>query len=375
VVYSVSKVGIDLIKKHEGFRAAAYRCPAGVWTIGYGHTKDVEPGDLVDSFTADKFLEEDLEPIEAMLTKELPGLSQPCVDALASFVFNVGPGAFLGSTLLQHLKQLKPLDKIKEEWLKWDKADGKVLPGLTKRREEEVNLFTSAYVTKGTLTQTYKIVFPAEDFRSAVVVNKDAFDLVARMVKEAKLRHTVRDMKLYVDLKGDAPPKVPAAIQKPPGEQKKGFDFHLVCNLRQRKAKLFNSAGKLLYSCPCRGEGQEGTFKWEGHPTWTGWAQDTPPGVWDVGPVEWITTRSSADKPYGRVFVWLTPVSGEAARVNRPGIGLHGGGSGLANPFADEQGWMITHGCVRFQNKHLEDLLSKCKINGKWGKIQLTTSW
>jgi len=133
--------GIDLIKKYESCKLTAYKCPSGVWTIGYGHTQGVKQGDKITQEQADKFLADDLESFEyyvrAVVFKEL---NQNQFDALVSFVFNVGSGNFKKSTLLKLLNEGK-FTHAALEFAKWNKADGKVLNGLTKRRESERLLF------------------------------------------------------------------------------------------------------------------------------------------------------------------------------------------------------------------------------------------
>lgn len=372
---SVSVKGLELIKSYESFAPNAYKCPAGVWTIGYGHTQDVEEGDTVDETTALDLLAKDLEPVEQLLNSSGLVLNQGEYDALASLIFNIGVGAFSKSTLLGQLKKnLYWARETEIAWKAWNKADGKELPGLVKRRDEEWKMFLASGTDRAA-AQEWLVICPAEDWRGAINVDKVAFDKFKELASKLKLKHTVKANKLYIDLNGDSNTKKPPANQAQHVVNPRPFDFHIVANLRQRKAKLYNAEGKLLKSVPCRGEGQEGSFKWTGQPSWRGWAQDTPPGVWDVGVIETITTRTAADVPYGRMFVWLEPRSGGCAEVSRPGIGMHGGGSGLANPFGDYQGWVITHGCIRFQNKDLEDLMRLCKNGSRYGKIRLTTSW
>lgn len=142
-----SNKGIELIKRHEGFRSRAYRCPAGVWTIGYGHTAGVKPGDMITEARGEAFLRADLNTAErAVLAHRLP-LSQNQFDALVSFVFNVGTGNFTRSTLLRKAKSNVNDLSIAGEFRKWNKArnpkTGKleVLPGLTRRREDELKLY------------------------------------------------------------------------------------------------------------------------------------------------------------------------------------------------------------------------------------------
>lgn len=147
----VSQKGIQLIKTFEGLRLKAYRCPAGVWTIGYGHTKGVYPGMVITEDLADKFLIDDVWNFE----REVEGLvhvsvTQGMFDALVSFAYNVGsdidedtiPEGLGDSTLLRHLNRGR-FDLAADEFPKWNKAGGKVQPGLVKRRAAERSLFLS----------------------------------------------------------------------------------------------------------------------------------------------------------------------------------------------------------------------------------------
>jgi len=138
-----SQKGIELISLHEGLRLEAYQCPAGVRTIGYGHTKGVKQGDIISKEKAVEFLKEDLVDAENAINKHFKNISQNQFDALVSFVFNVGSGNFQSSTLLKKAK-VNPNDKtIADEFAKWNKAKSVVLPGLTKRRKEEASLYFS----------------------------------------------------------------------------------------------------------------------------------------------------------------------------------------------------------------------------------------
>ena len=136
-----SQKGIDLIKKLEGCRLEAYKCPAGVWTIGYGHTKGVQNGQKITQAQAEEFLIEDLKVYEKAVEScvKVP-LSQNQFDALVSFCYNCGSGALKTSTLLRLLNEGK-YSEAGEQFLRWNKAGGKVLVGLTRRREEERELF------------------------------------------------------------------------------------------------------------------------------------------------------------------------------------------------------------------------------------------
>ena len=138
----VSKKGIDLIKKFEGYKASPYICPAGVLTIGHGHTKNVKFGDVCSVTQAEQYLLEDLEIAEAELNK-IPNLSQQQFDALASFIFNVGIRNFQTSTLRKKvLADMNDLS-IRYEFNRWCIAGGKVSKGLERRRLEEANLYFS----------------------------------------------------------------------------------------------------------------------------------------------------------------------------------------------------------------------------------------
>ena len=132
---------INSIATNEGLRLRAYKCPAGVWTIGYGHTSGVKPADVITKEQAFEFLKVDLKWAEDEVNKQLPDINQNQFDALVSFVFNVGVGNLRKSTLLKKAKA-DPNDKtISLEFAKWNKGGGKVLPGLVRRRKEESDLY------------------------------------------------------------------------------------------------------------------------------------------------------------------------------------------------------------------------------------------
>ena len=136
-----SNRGIELIQAHEGLTLAAYRCPAGVPTIGYGHTASVKDGDTCTGEEATKFLIEDLATAEAAVNSENLNINQNQFDALVSFVFNVGTGAFKRSTLLKCVKANPQNQNIAYEFSRWNKGGGQVLRGLIKRRKEEAELY------------------------------------------------------------------------------------------------------------------------------------------------------------------------------------------------------------------------------------------
>lgn len=140
--YKISDTCVSLVKTFEGFRADAYKCPAGVWTIGYGHTEDVKPGDKITEPQAAYLLRKELEEFSVKVDKLLKKVSQNQFDALVSFAYNVGVSALGGSTLLKK-HNAGDYDAAKDEFLKWNKAAGKELAGLTKRRLHESALYGS----------------------------------------------------------------------------------------------------------------------------------------------------------------------------------------------------------------------------------------
>lgn len=142
MVMKISEAGIKLICKWEEFRSYAYVCPAGLWTIGYGHTGGVKPTDKIDLAQGEAYLRQDLEIVERCLNALKLELNQNQYDALCSLIFNIGTGNFLRSTLLKHLRA-KQYDKASAEFLKWRKANGKVLKGLEARRKDEQELFNN----------------------------------------------------------------------------------------------------------------------------------------------------------------------------------------------------------------------------------------
>lgn len=143
-----SQAGVNLIKSFEGFSFTAYKCPAGVWTVGYGHTgPEVIEGSRVTEQQAEKILKKDLEAAENAVTNlvKIP-LTQHQFDALVSFTYNNGQGALCYSTLLKRLNSgEEPCSVAKEEFPRWVKGEGnEVLNGLVRRRASEVQLFCTA---------------------------------------------------------------------------------------------------------------------------------------------------------------------------------------------------------------------------------------
>jgi lysozyme len=138
----ISDEGLDLIKHFEGCELEAYQDAVGVWTIGYGHTKGVEEGDKWTQEKADFMLFRELEEeYEDYVNNyvHVP-LNQQQFDALCSWVYNLGPSNLKSSTLLKKLNN-EEYDQVPKQIKRWNKAGGKVLAGLVRRREAEALLF------------------------------------------------------------------------------------------------------------------------------------------------------------------------------------------------------------------------------------------
>lgn len=136
-----NKNGLLLIKSFEGLRLRAYRDAVGIWTIGYGTTRNVRPGMAISEDRAVSFLQEDLARFEKSIRDSVRvAINDNQFAALASFVYNVGPGAFRSSTLLRKLNQ-GDIRGAADEFPRWNKAGGRALAGLTRRRNAERLLF------------------------------------------------------------------------------------------------------------------------------------------------------------------------------------------------------------------------------------------
>ena len=136
-----SAEGLSLIKKFEGCELEAYQCSAGVWTIGYGHTKGVEAGDEISKEQAEEMLVEELHEYESYVNDFVTApLSQNQYDAMVSWVYNLGPANLKASTMLKVLNAGE-YEEVPAQMKRWNKAGGKVLEGLIRRREAESLLF------------------------------------------------------------------------------------------------------------------------------------------------------------------------------------------------------------------------------------------
>ena len=141
-----SDKGIALIKQFEGCKLTAYQDSVGVWTIGYGWTKPVDgkpirAGMTINQETAERLLKTGLVSYESDVSRLVKvGLTQGQFDALVSFTYNLGARSLSTSTLLRKLNA-GDYAGAADEFLRWNKAGGKVLNGLTRRREAERDLF------------------------------------------------------------------------------------------------------------------------------------------------------------------------------------------------------------------------------------------
>ncbi len=144
----ISQTGIDLIKSFESLALDAYRCPAGIWTIGWGHTRGVTPGMRVTEEQAAALLAGDIAEVERGLPAVVHvDLTQGQWDALVSLAFNLCGGAAGLPKSCPHLMgslNARDFTAAAEQFLNINHAaNGKVLPGLTRRREAERQLFLS----------------------------------------------------------------------------------------------------------------------------------------------------------------------------------------------------------------------------------------
>lgn len=154
--------GISLIRRFEGVSLKAYKCPAGIWTIGYGHTGNVKPGDRITMETAVSLLRHDLAERENFINNMNLQLTQNQFDAIIDLVYNIGAGNFKKSPVLEIIRTNPESDKVREAFLRHVYAngthDGKdndgdglidepgeafMLQGLVNRRNAELNLYFS----------------------------------------------------------------------------------------------------------------------------------------------------------------------------------------------------------------------------------------
>lgn len=137
----ISQEGLSLIKKFEGCELEAYKCAAGVWTIGYGSTKGVKSEDTITQEEADQLLLHEMAEYEGYVNDMVKvDLNQNQFDSLVSWVFNLGPSNLSSSTLLTRINN-KDWKDVPNQIKRWNKAGGKTLQGLIRRRNAEALLF------------------------------------------------------------------------------------------------------------------------------------------------------------------------------------------------------------------------------------------
>ncbi|SIS88687.1 lysozyme [Belliella pelovolcani] len=143
----INEKGVNLLHKYEGLKLEAYLCPAKVWTIGYGNTRyedgtPVKQGDKITKERAVNLFNNIIKHFEEGVIKSIKvGLNHNQFSALVSFAYNVGLGNFKSSTLLKLVNKNPNDPLIRDQFLRWNKAGGKVLNGLINRRKEEAELY------------------------------------------------------------------------------------------------------------------------------------------------------------------------------------------------------------------------------------------
>ncbi len=162
---NISTNGIELIKQFEGCVLKAYKCPAGIWTIGYGHTAGVIEGQTITRAEAEGLLKQDLARFERVINNIVKvEINQNQFDALVSFSYNLGSGALNNSTLLRLLNK-GDYNGAAEQFDRWVYAGGKKLAGLVKRRTAEKELFLKPITTR------YKVIAMGLNVRSGPGIN------------------------------------------------------------------------------------------------------------------------------------------------------------------------------------------------------------
>lgn len=136
-------MNLEIIKKYEGYSSKAYKCPVGVWTVGYGHTGyDVTESTTITMEEAELLLKKEVENLQGQILFLLDNKATVNeLDALTSLVYNVGLGAFKKSRLLKRINLKDNGELISKEWIEFNKVNGKVVKGLLRRRAEEICLY------------------------------------------------------------------------------------------------------------------------------------------------------------------------------------------------------------------------------------------
>lgn len=162
--------GVRLICEFEGFRDKAYKCPAGVWTIGYGFTEGVKEGDTISRAAAEKRLVQELVKYEAAVYRACtfePNQNQ--FDALVCFAFNIGTKGMAGSSVIKAHNR-GDFQAASRAFSLWNKAGGKVFPGLTRRRAAEAALYLEpTYVSENTAPDMPQAIDPETPMTSSTI--------------------------------------------------------------------------------------------------------------------------------------------------------------------------------------------------------------
>jgi lysozyme len=138
---NVVPAGLELIREFEGLRLQAYLCPGGVWTIGYGHTRTARAGMVITAEQADWLLLDDVRQAERVIEKHITvPLNDHQFAVLVSLVFNIGAEKFRQSTLVRLLNR-GWYEQVPAQLMRWNKARGETLGGLTRRRRAEAALW------------------------------------------------------------------------------------------------------------------------------------------------------------------------------------------------------------------------------------------
>lgn len=142
----MTREGIELIKSFEGCRLEAYKCQAGVWTIGYGHTQGVYEGKKITEEEAERLLASDLAKFEMgvrnILGSVANGMRENKIDALVSLAFNIGLSAFQQSTLVKTIKRADGVEAVCKQFLRWRFVGKRTSKGLLRRRIAEAERYS-----------------------------------------------------------------------------------------------------------------------------------------------------------------------------------------------------------------------------------------
>jgi lysozyme len=203
------KRGVDIIKAFEGLKLQAYFCPAGVPTIGYGHTRtvtkaDVTAGKRITPSEAEELLKQDLRTFEAAVWAATGGdLNQAQFDALVSLAFNIGVAGLKKSTVLKaHIRG--DFESASRAFGLWNKSKGKTLPGLTRRRAAEAALYLEPEDAKA-LSEDMPQAIEEETPMTASRINQVSAvaGATAGVAAVAETVNTVSSLKAGVDSLGD----------------------------------------------------------------------------------------------------------------------------------------------------------------------------